>query len=141
MQARRLFPLVVAIALVLTAALAAGVTKSPVQASRITFPQLTRVCGYYLMGTYVVVHDDRKMSAGEPCTTFYRLHPGADAEAVVSFHCIPRQRPVAHQTTIVTAPTGGVTTTTRTVELIEYQIAGDSEAHGVPATERQGIAR
>jgi hypothetical protein len=137
MRAKTLFSLVVAIALVLSATLAATTIKPPVQASRITFTEVTRVCGHYLMGTYVVVHDDRKMADGEPCTTFYRLRPGAAAEPVLSFHCIPRQRPMAAQTTIVTAPTGGVTTTTHAVDLIEYQIAGDSEAHGIPATDVQ----
>lgn len=111
----------------------AKAAKNPVQASRITFLEPTRVCGHYLMGDYIVVHDDRKMERGEPCTTFYAARPReAAAEAVVSFHCIPRQRAPVSQTTITTIPVGGVTTTTGTLELVEYQIAGDSEVHGVP---------
>jgi hypothetical protein len=123
---------VLATALIVTPTLA-RTAKPPVQASRITFAQVTRVCGHYLSGTYVVVHDDTKMARGEPCTTFYRLNSDTDAEAVVSFHCLPRQRDVVSSTTITTTPTPGTTTATRTVDLVEYQIAGDSEAHGVPA--------
>ena len=121
----------VALALFTAPTLAAKPAKAEVQASRITFLEPTRVCGHYLMGDYVVVHDDRKMAQGEPCTTFYSVKPDR-TEAVVSFHCIPRQRGPVSQTTITTIPMGGVTTTTRSSKLVEYQIAGDSEAHGVP---------
>jgi hypothetical protein len=110
----------------------AGAVKAPVQASRITFRAPVRACGHVLTGTYIVVHDETKMARGEPCTTFYRLHPNAAAEVALSFHCIPRQRPLASETTIVTAPSIRTTAATPIVELLEYQIAGDSEAHGLP---------
>jgi len=99
-------------------------------ASLVTFQETTRVCDHLLQGQYVVVHDDDKMARGEPCTTFYRMKKG-EAEAVASFHCIPRQNGRVEQTT-VTVVRRGPTTTTYVPELIEYQIAGDTEAHGVP---------
>jgi len=106
--------------------------KPPVQSSRVTFNALTRVCGKYLKGDYIVVHDDREMAAGGPCTTFYRLRAGQAAEPVVSFHCIPSRRAAASRTTITTVPIAGVTNATQTVALIDYQIAADTDAHGVP---------
>ena len=117
--------------IVLLAAVPVALHATPsIQASRITFPQVTRVCDNYLLGDYVVVHDNQKMARGEPCTTFYRLRDHAAAEAVVSFHCIPRARATQSQTTVTRIPSqqGGTTTWL----LVEYQIAGDSEAHGVP---------
>ena len=126
---------------IFTASLPAVAVKSPIQAARITFPEPTRACGHILLGTYIVVHDDARMARGEPCTTFYRLHPNADAEDVLSFHCIPRQRPLASELTIVTAPQRGATISTRFVELVEYQFAGDSEAHALPASDVHPSAR
>ena len=123
--------LVAAAGIIAMPTLKATPAKSPVQASRITFLEPTRVCGHFLMGDYVVVHDDLKMARGEPCTTFYQLKRDK-TEPVLSFHCIPRQRDVVAQTTIRIVPADGVTTMTRWRKLVEYQIGGDSEAHGVP---------
>ena len=103
------------------------------KAARVTFLLPTRVCDQYLMGTYVVVHDEDKMMRDEPCTTFYRVGATEKAEAVVSFHCIPKPRAPVTAPTLTTIPTGGVTTTTRTVTLVEYQLPGEAEAHGVPS--------
>jgi len=110
----------------------AKAARAPVQAARVTFAEPTRVCGHFLWGNYIVVHDDGKMAIGEPCTTFYRVRDGKQTEAAISFHCIPRQRHPVSQTTITTIPQQGPSTTTRFIELVEYQIAGDTEAHGVP---------
>jgi hypothetical protein len=116
---------------VVTATIPALAARTSPQASRITFFEPTRVCGFYLMGDYVVVHDDGEMAAGKPCTTFYRSRAGG-AEAVVSFRCIPRQRTAVSQTTVITLLAQGVSTATRTRVLLEYQLAGDTQAHGVP---------
>lgn len=79
-------------------------------------------------GTVLIVHDDVKMAQGEPCTTFYRFDPiEGTKEALVSFHCKPRRAGRVEATTFVTEPTDvGVK------RLVEYQISGDTEAHGVP---------
>ena len=119
------------IAVVMASIPVAHAARAHVQASRITFLEPTRVCGFYLMGDYVVVHDDGKMAAGKPCTTFYRRRAGK-AEAVVSFQCVLRHRSAVSQTTVTTILAQGVSTATRTRELIEVQLAGDTEAHGVP---------
>jgi hypothetical protein len=81
-----------------------------------------------VMGPVLIVHDSTKMARGEACTTFYRFKPGVGAqEAIVSFHCRPRQATLVETTTFNT-----VMTEPGCRRLVEYQIGGDSEAHGVP---------
>lgn len=80
-------------------------------------------------GPILIVHDDFKMARGEPCTTFYRFVPGkGPQEALVSFHCRPDRGAVAEQTTLTVMPSSPQ----GCKRLIDYQIAGDSEVHGVP---------
>jgi hypothetical protein len=88
------------------------------QSAIINFMSTVLVNRTLVSGPVLVVHDDAKMARGEPCTTFYRFDPAeGPKEALVSFHCKP-------MTT--------VTTDLGVKRLVEYQIAGDSEAHGVP---------
>jgi hypothetical protein len=99
------------------------------QSAIVSFEHPTWVASQMLIGTYVIVHDEDKMTRGEPCTAFYRV--GARTrplEEVVSFHCIPRERKVVSRftTTVSFDPVLGIDT------LTEYQFAGDSEGHGVP---------
>ena len=103
------------------------------QSAIVNFEHPTWVVNAMLVGTYVIVHDDGRMVRGEPCTALYRVLTGtAPLAEVVSFHCIPRERNVAPNftTTVERNPTLGTDT------LIEYQFAGDSEAHGVPILAR-----
>ena len=113
-----------------TAPVAMSGDRAPGQQSAIvSFEHPTWVASQMLIGTYVIVHDENKMTRGEPCTALYRV--GARArplEEVVSFHCIPRERKVVSRftTTVSVDPVLGIDT------LSEYQFAGDSEGHGVP---------
>ena len=94
----------------------------------INFPDAVQVKGAIIMGPVLIVHDDTKMAQGKACTTFYRFAPGkGPQEELVSFHCLPVQRTAVEHTkfTTVDAPIG-------CKRLTEYQIAGDSEAHGIP---------
>ncbi len=106
-----------------------------VQEAHVRVSQVTKVCDRLLTpGDYVVIHDEAKMERGEPCTTIYRVTSGRP-EPIVAFHCVPARRDQATNFTFLTRPygrrLGGVTV----VQLIEYQFAGDREAHGVPATD------
>lgn len=86
------------------------------------------VANKLVMGPVLVVHDSNKMARGEACTTFYRFKPGVGAqEEIVSFHCRPRQGRLVEETTFTS-----VSTEPGCKRLVEYQIAGDAEAHGVP---------
>ena len=103
------------------------------QSAIVNFQRPTWVANDMLIGTYVIVHDDGRMARGEPCTALYRVGTGTrPLEEVVSFHCIPHERKVVQNftTTVERNPTLGTDT------LIEYQFAGDSEAHGVPILAR-----
>ena len=106
--------------------------RAPSQQSAIVrFERPTWVVSHMLIGTYVIVHDEDKMTRGEPCTALYLVGPRTrPLEEVVSFHCIPRERKVvpAFSITVSSDPERGIDT------LTEYQFAGDPEGHGVPVT-------
>ena len=88
------------------------------------------VQGRVVMGPVLIVHDDEKMAKGEACTTFYRFDPSrGPREEIVSFHCKPAERALADVTTFTTVNTQD----TACKKLVEYQIAGETEAHGIPA--------
>ena len=92
--------------------------------------QPTLIGSTIVEGPVVFTHDEAKMARGEPCTTIYLLEPGkGPAEEVVSFHCIPTPRKVAHKFTVTTRPNEALG---YGCVLTEYQFAGDSEGHGVP---------
>jgi hypothetical protein len=106
----------------------AGVAPSK-QWAIVNFINPVRVGTDTIMGQFMIVHDDSKMARGLPCTTFYRFDSKkGPQEAVLSFHCLPRQRKVVDQTTITIVPRRNLTDLPA---LTEYQFAGDSEAHGV----------
>ena len=82
-----------------------------------------------IKGPVLIVQDAQKMIRGEACTTFYRFEAGkGPREQLISFHCKPTMKTVIAQTTfnVVDTPSG-------CKRLVEYQIGGDSEAHGIPA--------
>lgn len=131
MRTRILVGVVVLLALVGAGTLAArgssevGLDK---QWALTNFPNPVMVNGTLIMGPVLIVHDSAKMARGEACTSFYRFKPGVGPqEALVSFHCRPRQANAVDQTTFTVA-----STEPGCKRLVEYQIAGDAEAHGVP---------
>lgn len=95
----------------------------------VNFVNPVSIQGRVVMGPVMILHDDEKMAKGQPCTTIYRFDTErGPAEELASFHCKPVQRNVAELTTLTLA--GGPDTCKR---LVEYQIAGETEAHGIPA--------
>ena len=94
----------------------------------VNFANPVEVKGTFIQGTVMVLHDSEKMARGEACTTFYRFDKArGPQEAIVSFHCNPRMTDAANATQFIT--TDGADGCPK---LVEYQIAGDAEAHGVP---------
>jgi hypothetical protein len=86
------------------------------------------VNGRVIMGPVLIVHDSEKMKRGEACTTFYRFDPARGGrEELVSFHCLPKSAARVEETKFTTMATDA-----GCKKLVEYQIAGDSEAHLVP---------
>ena len=94
-----------------TAAAAMSGDRAPGQQSAmVRFERPTWVAGQMLIGTYVIVHDEDKMTRGEPCTAFYCVGTSArPLEEVVSFHYIPHERRVvpSFTTTVSSNPAGG----------------------------------
>lgn len=94
----------------------------------------TLIVSTIVQGPVLFTHDDGKMARGEPCTTVYLWEPGQErAEEIASFHCIPTARKAVPKFTVRTRPNldagfGCI--------LTEYQFAGDTEGHGVPAQPR-----
>lgn len=98
------------------------------RSATVRFLRPTIVAGTFVQGTVVIEHDDAKMARGEPCTTIYRFKSKDElGEPIVSFMCLPQSRPLA--TKFEAALVHGATWPDR---LIEYQLAGEREGHGVP---------
>ena len=93
-----------------------------------TFTQPVHVQGKILKGEYLFVHDDAAMQRGEACTYIYKGNAPLRDKLIVSFHCIPTERAKVANFIIRTEEK-----TPGTIELREFQFAGDSEAHVVPA--------
>ena len=103
--------------------------SKPRQWTMVNFLDPVRVHGSLVVGPVMIVHDDQKMESGEACTTFYRFDPSrGPREEIVSFHCTPVQRAVA-SATILKVENGPEGSCKR---LVEYQIAGEAEAHAIP---------
>jgi hypothetical protein len=94
----------------------------------VRFLRPTIIAGTFVLGTVVIEHDDEKMARGEPCTTVYRYKAANErGEPIVSFMCMPQERPLAtkFEATLVQ-------TVSWPDRLMEYQITGEREGHGVP---------
>jgi len=107
----------------------AGERSGRRQWTAVNFADPVQVQDRVIMGPVLIVHDDDNMAQGKACTSFYRFDPAkGPQEELLSFHCQPEQREIATKTTF---------TYTRgelgCQKLVRYQIAGDAEAHGVPA--------
>ena len=133
MVSRTTVALVLLVGTLVPATFAMSGDRAPSHQSAIVhFERPTWVAGEVLIGTYVIMHDEVKMTWGEPCTTLYRVGTRTrPLEEVVSFHCIPHERTVvpSFRSTVRSAPGFGIDAFDT---LTEYQFAGDSEGHGVP---------
>jgi hypothetical protein len=92
----------------------------------VEFNDTVRLLNVFLKGRYLIVHDDSKMAAGEPCLSVYE---GRDQDRlVVAFHCIPVERPKADHFRVVATPRSWFAIP----EVLEIQFAGSTKAHKVP---------
>lgn len=99
------------------------------RAATVRFLKPTLIAGAFVMGTVVIEHDDAKMARGEPCTTVYRYKSAAEyGDPIVSFMCMPEDRPLADRFEATL-----VQTVNWPDRLVEFQLPGESEGHGVPS--------
>src|SRR5262245_27806298 len=108
-------------------------SRNPIGYARTTaivnFVNPVLVTDRVVMGPVLIVHDDEKMAQGEACTTFYRFDPArGPQEGIVSFHCTPVQRPIAEKPRLTLSERSDP----GCKRLLEYQLAGESEAHAIP---------
>jgi hypothetical protein len=81
-----------------------------------------------LQGRYVIEHDNERMARGEPCSYLYAFNDRRTP--VATFDCAHLERERASQNQVVVASTADGSMQT----LLEFQFAGESFAHGYPAT-------
>ena len=91
----------------------------------VQFTEPVKLLNVILKGQYLFVHDEEKMASGQDCTFVYD-HSGA---LVVSFHCIPIERPKATGFSVLSVRVG---TSNGPREMKEFQFEGSTEAHQVP---------
>ena len=119
----------VSAAMILGALAASTLSALPARrAAVVTFQRPTLVAGTFVQGTVVIEHDDDKMAKGEPCTTIYHYKSRNEfGKPIVSFMCMPQERPLAtkFEATLYRSPSWPD-------RLLEYQLAGEREGHGVP---------
>jgi len=119
-----------ALLIVLTASALAASDAGAKRWAIVYLREPTLIGSTIVQGPVIFTHDAGRMAKGEPCTTVQLFEPGAGpVEEIAAFHCVSRTASAPRRFTIRTRPNhelgyGCV--------LVEYQFAGDTEAHGVP---------
>ncbi len=120
--------LLFAVAVGSTASVASkGPQEMKKQKATMHFSQPVRVHGVVLKGEYLFVHDDAAMMRGEACTFIYKGNAEIASKLVTSFRCTPAERVKVKSFTVRTEQIANF------AELREFQFAGETEAHVVPA--------
>jgi len=99
----------------------------------VIFTEPVKLMGVTLKGEYLFVHNDEAMMRGEECTFVYRGRAEIREQLVVSFHCTPTERAKASSFTVRTQQLFPGQS-----EITEYQFAGSTEGHIVPASHYAG---
>ena len=110
---------------------AAGMTDKPQREEAVVeFTELVKLQGVLLRGQYLILHDDAKMQAGEPCLYVYTMKAGKRDSLVIAVHCEPVEREKAKQFTVLITPRYSAYTVR---EVREIQFAGFAKAHRIPS--------
>ena len=124
--------LLVGIVPVASIATTGGEAATPAKWAVVNLSEPTLIAGAFAFGPVLFEHDNARMARGEACTRVYHFVPGkGPGEEIVSFHCTPRWG-----ATVETFQLGTRRNDRDTCVLVDYQFAGDPEAHGVPAPGR-----
>ena len=110
---------------------ATGMTDNPQREEAVVeFTELVKLQGVLLRGQYMILHDDAKMQAGEPCLYVYAMKAGKRDQFVIALHCEPVEREKAKQFTVLLTPRYSAYTVR---EVREIQFAGFAKAHRIPS--------
>jgi len=97
------------------------------QSATVWFYRPVKVGDRVLFGKYIIEHDNQRMARGWPCTYIYAA---SDPQLpVVAFRCRHLERAKATANTVIVKSRGEPAIPT---ELIAFQFAGETSAHGVP---------
>ena len=102
----------------------------PGEEAVVEFTELVKLQGVLLRGQYLILHDDAKMGAGEPCLYVYTMKEGKRDKLVIALHCEPVQREKAKQFNVLLTPRNSAYTVR---EVREIQFAGFAKAHRIPS--------
>jgi hypothetical protein len=96
----------------------------------VEFTETVRLQGVLLRGQYLILHDNAKMAAGEPCLQVYTMKSGKRDRLVIALHCEPVERKQAERFTVLLTPRNSAYTVR---EVREIQFAGFAKAHRIPS--------
>ena len=122
-----LVALLFGVALSSSSSVASKVAPAKKQRAVMTFATPVKLQGVMLKGEYLFVHDDAAMANGETCTFVYRGTVESPSKLVVKFDCTPVPRAKVGSFTVRTNEVAGISV------LTEFQFAGETESHRVPA--------
>jgi hypothetical protein len=124
-------PLLLASLTFIGAPAASGMTENTQREEAVVeFTETVRLQGVLLRGQYLILHDDAKMAAGEPCLYVYTMKAGKRDRLVIALHCEPVERKQAKQFAVRLTPRNSAYTTR---EVREIQFAGFAKAHRIPS--------
>jgi hypothetical protein len=91
----------------------------------VEFTQTVKLLDVFLRGEYLIIHDDSKMSQGEPCLYVYRNEE--PDKLIIAFHCKQVARDKTDKFTIRTTRRAWFDLP----EVLEIQFGGATTAHQV----------
>jgi hypothetical protein len=95
------------------------------QSTEVWFQRPVLVGKNILQGRHVIEHDNDRMARGEPCTHIYAYNDRT--KPVVAFHARTSSDRTGTNTVALATIGDG------TMQLLEFQFAGEHAAHGVPS--------
>jgi hypothetical protein len=95
----------------------------------VMFPDLVRLQGALLKGSYIIVHDEERMAHGKDCLYVYTSVKGEPGKLVTSYRCEPVERAKTDQFLIILSGSN----TYLVPEVREIQFPGSTKGHKVPA--------
>ena len=119
--------LLFAVTLSSSSSVASKAAPAKKQRAVMTFATPVKLQGVMLKGEYLLVHDDAAMANGETCTFVYKGTVETPSNLVVKFACTPVPRAKVGSFTVRTNEVAGISV------LTEFQFAGETESHRVPA--------
>ncbi|HWQ33687.1 MAG TPA: hypothetical protein VNQ79_12610 [Blastocatellia bacterium] len=95
----------------------------------VMFPDLVRLQGALLKGSYIIIHDEEQMARGKDCLYVYASVKGEPGKLVTSYRCEPVERARTDQFLITLSGSNAYLVP----EVREIQFPGSTKGHRVPS--------